>query len=134
MAKFDDRLHEEKAERPTTALLRKNIMNLLNRHYPHMGSWPGEAALMINRSPWLIEIKDFETGGIITIRNLMLSGKMGIVLKMDQVQTDPEGKLIVRLVGELLERYNIQREKALDIRESIYGMPRNWRGDAIAQM
>lgn len=131
--RVDDRLHEEKGERATTALLRKNIMNSLMRHYPHMSVWPGEAAMFIDRSPWMVDIKDFKTGGVVTIRNLLLSGNMGVTIHLSQLQQDPDFKLVMRYVGELLERYNITREKGLDMREAIYGMPRNWRGNAIAQ-
>ena len=129
-----DLCHEEKTERPTTQLLRKNIMTALVKYYPHMSVWPGEASLFVTRSPWLIDIKDFETGGVVTIRNLLLSGSMGVTLHLHQVQQDPDQRSVVRYVGELLERANIAREKALDMREAIYGMPRNWRGNAILDM
>ena len=129
---WDGRVHEEKAERPTTALLRKNIMACLHRHYPHMSKWPGESAGFIERSPWLIDIKDFKTGGVITIRNLLLSGSSGVTIKLKSLNTDPDLKIIMRNAGLLLERYKITREKALDIREDIYGMPRDFRGLAIA--
>lgn len=130
----DDILHEHKGERPTTLMLRKNIMNVLRRHYPQVSYWPGDDPNLIARSPWLIDIKDFDTGGVITIRNLILSGTMGTVLLMKDVQSDPDLKCVIMQVGELLERYKIAREKALEIRESIYGMPRDWRGHAIADM
>jgi hypothetical protein len=130
---FDPRVHEDKGERPTTLLMRKNIMAILFKHYPHMSKWPGDLISTIDRSPWIIDIKDFNTGGVVTIRNLMLSGTMGVTIHLLNLQADPDYKCIVMNVGELLERYNIARGKALDIRETIYGMPRDWRGNAIAQ-
>lgn len=121
---------EEKAERPTTILLRKNIMDVLNRHYPHMSVWPIDVSASTKRAtPWLIDIKDFKTGGTVTIRNLLLSGKMGVQLPLSML--DAEGKVIIRYVGELFERYGIARSKGLDMREEILGLPRDFKGQAI---
>ena len=127
-------LHEEKPECATTALMRKNILAVLEKHYPHMCQWPGDGiSRLANRSPWVIDIKDFKTGGIVTIRNLLLSGEMGVTIKMVSLDADPDYRSIIRFVGELLERYNITREKCLDIRDDIYGLDRDFRGHAIAQ-
>lgn len=131
MKNNDDILHEDKMERPTTYLMRKHIMATLMRHYPHMSVWPMRVSGMGDHSPWLIDIKDFSTGGVVTIRNLMLSGKMGMQLPLKKIQEDANGSYLVSQVGELLERYKISREKGLDMREAILEMPRNWRGDAI---
>ena len=56
-----------------------------------------------------------------------------MAIKLKSLNTDPDFKLIMRSAGELLESYRITREKALDIREDIYGMPRDFRGLAIVQ-
>ena len=127
----DDRLHEEKFERATTHLLRKNIMDVLNRHYPHVSTWPVTMHSTDRATPWAIDILDFPTGGIVTIKNLLFSGKMGVSIRLKSL--DPEGKVIVRHVGEYLERYNVARSKGLDMREKLLGMPRDFRGEAVAE-
>jgi hypothetical protein len=63
-------------------------------------------------------------GGMLTVRNLDLSGKWGFSLKAKNV-TDA---LIMRAGGELLERYRVSRgaAKASDLanlRRDIFGYP-----------
>lgn len=94
--------------------LHDNIMGSLNKHYPKfIGYWH----LTINVD-----------GGVIQVRNLLLSGKMGFVMKI--VDVDPEGRKVMRYAGELFERYGIARKKAIDLRDSIQGMKRNNIGEA----
>jgi hypothetical protein len=108
-------------------------MATLWKHYPGYSKWPGNIIATEDQSPWIIDIKDFSTGGVVTIRNKLLSGNMGVTIHLKKLQEDPDFKSVVMYVGELLESYNQTREKALEIRESIYNMPRDWRGNAILQ-
>lgn len=118
----------EKGERPTTVLLRKNILAVLFKHYPHISGWhdPDDPQ---RTTAWLIDIKDFKTGGMLTVRNLWLSGEMGFQLKLRSL--DAELKKVVMAAGELQERFGVARDKGLDIREKVMGMPRDFKGRAL---
>ena len=118
----------EKPESPTTFLLRKNILTALHETYPQVSKWADYGIT----TAWVIDIQDFKTGGTITIRNLWISGKMGVRIKMRHSHTEIL-RQVVYYAGELLERYNIQREKGLDMREELLHIPRNFTGSAIPQ-
>ena len=64
----------EMFEPPTVAKLRKEIMQALTRAYPTQSMMTEE------RSAWMIDINYI--GGIVTIQNLWLSGKMGYIVKL----------------------------------------------------
>jgi hypothetical protein len=96
------------------AVIWKGLKRSLDKHYP---SYKGM---------WYVDIRVDQ--GVVEIRNLALSGKMGFYMKIDQI--DPEGRKVVMMAGELLERYRAARDKAIDIRDAIYGMKRNFRGEA----
>lgn len=93
--------------------LHNNIMHMLQKHYPHVAAG------------WSIAI-DLE-GGVVQIRNLMLSGKMGFVMKIRQIAGD--FKNVVAAGGELLERYRIARDHAVDIRDQLNNAQRSPLGD-----
>jgi hypothetical protein len=105
-------------ETPTESLLRKNLLDTLNRHYPHMSG------------AWVIDIDS--KGGIIQVRNLALSGRMGFVMHINKI--DPDFKNVVRFGGELLERYNIARQRGLDMRDQLSNLRRNALGEAIHEV
>lgn len=117
-----------KPDTPTTALLRHNILVELHRHFPHVSKWADEGVT----TAWIIEIQAFKTGGDITVRNLWLSGNMGFRLKMKDTH-DEILKKVVYYAAELLERYDIAREKGLDMREELLHIPRHINGSAIPQ-
>ena len=94
--------------------LYNNLMGSLNKHYPKfIGAW--HLSIDID-------------GGIVQITNMALSGKMGFVMKITDI--DPEGRKVMRHAGELLERYGITRKKAFDLKESIALINRNPIGEA----
>ena len=72
-------------------VLAKNAADTLHKHYPgHL---------------WAVHVD--ETGGVMTVFNLMLSGRWGFLLKIKDI--DPEMKKVMRAGGELLERYRVKR-------------------------
>lgn len=83
--------------------LARNLIARLDSTYPAFaGAW----RVIVN-----------EQGGTIEITNMMLSGKMGVLLHIAKI--DPEGRKVVRAAGELLERYRVSRSKAIDIRDMM---------------
>lgn len=95
--------------------LGNQIMTALNKHYPQ---W---------QQGWKVSI-DTE-GGVVQIRNLLLSGKMGFLLKI--VDIDPEMKKVVRFAGELFERYRVSRDRGIDLRNAIENLNRKPTGEAV---
>lgn len=95
--------------------LHNNMMWALRKAYPHMADG------------WCIRIN--QSTGVLTVWNEMLSGKMGFDMKIADV--DPEMRKVVRFGGELLERYRIARDSALDMREAMENMERNFAGEAV---
>ena len=91
----------------------KHVAETLDKHYP------GHA--------WAV-MANIETG-IVTIRNLKLSSKMGFILKMDDLATDPTMRLVVKAGGEFLERFNISRGMAND--ETYNDINYDFKGEAI---
>ena len=67
-------------------------------------------------------------GGIVQVRNLLLSGKMGFQMKITQV--DPEMRNVVRYAGELFERYSVSRSKRADVREAVHNLETDFTGEA----
>ena len=128
MILLEDLPEHLKPERATTTVLRKNILITLKKHYPHVFGWNSPMD-QLRTTAWLIDIKTFQSGGVVTIRNLWLDGNMGVTLKLKTL----DAPTIVRYAGELLERYNIAREKGLDMREKLLNMPRDFRGVAEYQ-
>lgn len=65
--------------------------------------------------------------GICTIRNLMLSGTMGYILKVREFATVSEfERAVMRAGGEVLERYRIARAKADN--EQLAFLPTDFAG------
>lgn len=56
---------------------------------------------------WLVECT--AQTGVVTVKNLNLSGDYGFVLHLEQLMTDTDLKLPVVAGGELLERCNLPR-------------------------
>jgi hypothetical protein len=96
------------------SVLAKNILTALSKAYP---KWDGS---------WRVEIDT--RGGIIQITNVAFSGEMGFVMHITQI--DPEMRLVVRNAGELFERFNIARKRAVDIRDALNSLPVLFDGSA----
>ena len=71
----------------------RQVAETLDKHYPGH-AWAVQASI---------------EQGIVTVRNLNLSGEMGFIMHMDDLLHDPSMKHTIRAGGELLERYNLRR-------------------------
>jgi len=96
--------------------LARNTIATLELHYPSF------------KGLWRVKVN--EAGGVLEIINLALSGRWGFMLHISKM--DSEGRKVVRCAGELLERYNVSRSKNVAV-ESILMLPRNYRGELVAQ-
>ena len=83
--------------------LHNNMIKALRRTYPAFADY------------WHIVINT--EGGIVQIRNLALSGDYGMELKITSI--DPEMRLVRKKGGELLERFNVLRGRALTIQQAM---------------
>ena len=87
----------------TVVSLHNNLIKALRKEYPAFAD------------TWKITIDT--RGGIVQVRNMALSGEMGFVLHITEI--DPEMRRVRKLAGELFERYNVARNKGLKIREAM---------------
>ena len=92
--------------------LHNNMIKALRSAYPKWQDW------------WHISINT--EGGMVQVRNLAISGKMGIQMRIVDVHSQAGLKDLVNYAGELFERYNIARKKGLDIRQALADL----KGDA----
>lgn len=68
--------------------------------------------------------------GIATVRNLMLSGNWGFVMKLSDLTTASDWKKrVLQAGGELLERYRLRRGVA--DQDAIAAMPTNFAGQVL---
>lgn len=93
--------------------LMRNMVAALQKHYP--------------QHSWAVSVD--EAGGVVQVRNLALSGRMGFLMKITSV--DPEQRNVVRHAGELLERYRVARGKAVDLRDQIRRAERKINGEMV---
>jgi len=93
--------------------LGKRVLTALYKQYPSV------------KEGWCVTIN--EGGGIIHVINTLLSGKMGFVLHITQI--DAEGKTVMRAGGELLERYAVRRHPHLSLDEAMQNVLLNHRGE-----
>ena len=93
-----------------------NILAALDKHYP---AYSGE---------WNIQIDTRPTGGVLRVRNLLISGKMGFQIPLAWV--DYEMNNVVRYAGELLERFKLSRDKNVDVIDELKNLERNGIGEA----
>lgn len=96
-------------------VLQNNLITALHKAYP---LW---------KDNWHIVIDT--RGGIVQIRNTAITGKMGFVMHIEKI--DSEMRNVVRHAGELLERYNIARQKGGDIRIALADLKRDNRLEPI---
>lgn len=111
--------------------LRKRLIAALHRNFPGASRWT-DPENPERTTAWLIDIKSFKTGGVITVRNLWLSSRMGFTVKMTTTHEDIEKK-VVYYAAELFERYNVAREQAFEMRDQLLGVERDFRGEAVHQ-
>lgn len=91
----------------------KNILAKLRKSYPHVAHG------------WRVWVH--ESGRMAIVKNLLLSGDMGFMQKLDGIDT--EYKAIMRAGGELLERYRIVRAAAESLAsDQLSNNNRDWRG------
>lgn len=95
----------------------KDIAEALNEAYPgHL---------------WAVNVQGEQ--GVITIHNLMLSGRWGYVMHIDKRYSASELKQSAkRAAGEILERYNVARGKANF--DSLAAMKTNRLGEVIGDV
>ena len=65
-------------------------------------------------------------GGIVQVRNLMVSGDFGFALHITKV--DPEMRRVRDLAGELFERFNISRSRNISIEDAMRDVKSNGIG------
>jgi len=126
----DDIPESMKPKKASTQVLHKNLMIALEKKYPGVSFLYDDHGG--KRTAWELEILDFKTGGVLTLKNLWISGRMGVTIKLKNTHDEIE-RQVVYYAGELLERYNVAREQALDMRENLLGIPRSFTGEAIHQ-
>lgn len=93
-------------------VLAKEIADILHRHYPgHL---------------WAVNVDG--RNGVANIRDLLLSGQWGYVLKLTTVFSASEfGRDVVRAGGEILERFRVERGR---LNEAEYAtLKTNFAGD-----
>ena len=74
-------------------VMAKNMADALQKHYPgHL---------------WAVTCDGKQ--GVATVRNMMLSGNWGVVIKLKTLNGDPSMRSVMRAGGEVLERYNLAR-------------------------
>ena len=99
----------------TVQSLLNSMMTALEKHYPtYKGYW---------------HISLDTNGGIVQIRNLMLSGTMGFMMHIDRVDT--EQRKLIKNAGELLERYNAARKHGIHLHDAMRDVKRNGIGEGI---
>ena len=90
-------------------VLARNMAETLHRHYP------GHA--------WAVTCER----GVATVRDLLLSGQMGFVLRVaDQYSASEFERAVVRAGGEMLERYRLSRGQPRD--DEYENLPADFAG------
>lgn len=87
----------------SVVVLHDNMIKALRKVYPAFADY------------WKIRVDT--RGGIVQVWNLAISGEMGFVLHITKI--DPEMKRVRELAGQLLERYNVARGRALSIKQAM---------------
>ena len=100
---------------PAVVSLHNNMIKALRKAYP---DWA---------DTWHITI-DTE-GGMVAVRNTAISGKMGFYMKIANI--DPEMRQVVRYAGELFERYNIARQRGIDIKQALADLKRSGTNEPL---
>lgn len=93
----------------TDLVLARNMAETLHRHYPgHL---------------WAVTCEQ----GVATVRNLLLSGQWGFVLRVaEQYSASEFERNVIRAGGEVLERYRLSRGRLRD--EEYENLPADFAG------
>lgn len=92
----------------TVVALHNNLIKTLRKEWPAFADW--------------FHIQIDTRGGMVFIRNLMISGEYGLALKIADI--DPEMRKVRRLMGEFLERFNVARGRQLSIEQAFADVKR----------
>lgn len=103
---FDDNGNTPPA---TVVVLHNNLIKALRKEYPAF------------KDTWHITVDT--RGGIVQVRNLLLSADMGFVLHITKI--DPEMRRVREAAGELFERYGIARKRGLSIKQAMKDVKRD---------
>ena len=108
-------LDPSQTENALDYIMAKDVGDTLNKHYPgHL---------------WAVYVKD----SLIYVKNLMLSGKWGFIVKTADCFSATElNRRLVRAGGELLERYR-QRRTGVDM-DGIMGQPLDAAGNMTPEL
>jgi len=94
---------------PGVAILHDSMLAALQKAYPAF------------KDTWHIVVDT--RGGIVQVRNLLLSKDMGFALHIAKI--DPEMRRVRKLAGELFERFNVARNKGLSIQAAMKDVKRD---------
>ena len=95
--------------------LQRDLVARLDHAYPSFAGY------------WVVMVND--VNGVVQVINTMLSGRWGFLMLTSKI--DPEGRKVVMLAGELLERYHVSRAKYVDL-QTLRDLPRDQRHEMIA--
>lgn len=100
-------------------VMAKNMAEMLHRHYPgHL---------------WAVTCDGDK--GIATIRNLMLSGDWGFILKLPLIYSASEwDKRVIMAGGEVLERYRIARAGAERTMDQMLSASKDFSGRILKDL
>lgn len=94
---------------PGVAVLHDNLLDALQKEYP---AW---------KDTWHIVVDT--RGGIVQVRNLLLSRDMGFAMHITKI--DPEMRKIRKAAGDLFERYGVARKRGLSIAQATQDVKRD---------
>lgn len=87
----------------SVVVLHNNMIKALRTAYP---AWADH---------WHITVDT--RGGIVQVRNLLLSGDMGFAMHITKI--DPEMRKVRQMAGEYFERFNVARDRGMSIKRAI---------------
>lgn len=80
---------------------------------------------------WLWAVQPNEFGGVIAIRCLRLHGQYAWMMRIKDIQDDPQLKFVREGAGQMLERFGMKRGPFHLSREALRHAPRDLRGNAV---
>lgn len=110
-------------EAQQASTLAKNILEVLDKHYPNYKGF------------WNIVIRTDPTGGVVQVRNLLITGKYGFQIPITWLSNhDDLVKIIKDNGGQLLERYGLSRDWRADSETEVSNMKRDYKGEAVGDV
>ncbi len=100
-------LAEEEPQKAANSRLCEEVLTKLLEHYPG--------------HPWLVQIPNNDSG-VVVIKHPMLSALYGMVVKITTLNSDPSMHEVVRMGGEMLERWG-QKRAGLSFDEMMGSQP-----------